>query len=471
MAPKGKSIYVASFSIIVNLLFCLCAFKLYVQGEWKLSWSRRAAEEAEHVAAIPCSGHGRAYSDGLILDGKEPVCECNSCYGGPDCSLFLTGCAANADGGDPYFLEPFWTKHASKSAVLVAGWHRMSYVFPDQSRISAELERHIREIHTIVGNAVTEGRYIVFGAGSTQLLNAAVNALSTSNNFNSSPSSVVASIPYYSLYQMQTEFFRSMDYMFQGDAALLQNTSDATKNVVEFVTSPNNPDGQLKKAIFEGPNAKAIYDRVYYWPHFTAIPAPADDDLMIFTISKLTGHAGTRFGWALVKDESVYQRMTQHILMSSLGISRDAQLRALKLLNVVLETGGREIFEFGYHTLKKRWENLTNILSLSNRFTLQKFEPKYCNFFKNIRDPSPAYAWVKCEREEDKDCYEVLKQEANVYGRPGAEFGAEDRYVRLTLLRNQDDFDLLLQRLNQLVLDEGKSKIIISSQVGGQYVT
>jgi histidinol-phosphate/aromatic aminotransferase/cobyric acid decarboxylase-like protein len=68
-------------------------------------------------------------------------------------------------------------------------------------------------------------------------------------------------------------------------------------NFIEFVTSPNNPDGQLRKAVLHGyPNAKAIYDHAYYWPHFSPIPTPADEDIMIFTISKLTGHAGARFG-------------------------------------------------------------------------------------------------------------------------------------------------------------------------------
>ncbi|KAH0976333.1 hypothetical protein GBA52_026052 [Prunus armeniaca] len=97
MAKLQSSYFVCfAFSIFVNLFFVL---KLYVGGEWELSWSRRAAEEAEHVAAISCSGHGRAYLDGLVLDGKEPVCESNSCYGGPECSEFLTACAANADKG------------------------------------------------------------------------------------------------------------------------------------------------------------------------------------------------------------------------------------------------------------------------------------------------------------------------------------------------------------------------------------
>lgn len=78
----------------------------------------------------------------------------------------------------------------------------------------------------------------------------------------------------------------------------MKNTSDINdgEEVIEFVTSPNNPDGKLKKAVLEGPNVKTIYDHAYYWPHFSAIPAPADEDLMIFTLSKLTGHAGSRFG-------------------------------------------------------------------------------------------------------------------------------------------------------------------------------
>lgn len=64
-----------------------------------------------------------------------------------------------------------------------------------------------------------------------------------------------------------------------------------------------------------------------------------------------------------------------------------------------------------------------------------------------------AYAWVKCEREEDKDCYAVL-QAGNITGRPAGLFFAGDRYVRLSLIRSQDDFDLLLLKLNQLVHEE-----------------
>uniref|UniRef100_A0A2N9IMS8 Alliinase C-terminal domain-containing protein n=1 Tax=Fagus sylvatica TaxID=28930 RepID=A0A2N9IMS8_FAGSY len=305
-----------------------------------------AAKEAETVASISCSGHGRAFLDGLVVNGK-PICECNACFAGPDCSDFLPECVVDADSGDPTFLEPFWEQHAASSAIVVAGWHRMSYEFNDGSLISEELKTHIRQVHALVGNAVTDGRFIIFGAGATQLLNAAVHALSPKGA--ASPAKVVASTPYYPVYKEQTEFLKSEDYEFSGDTLLwkmsgLDSSSHSqSQNIVEFVTSPNNPDGELKKAVVGGPFVKTIHDLAYYWPHFTAIPAPADEDLMIFTLSKLTGHAGSRFGWAIIKDEVVYQRMLTYMSLSTYGVSRETQLRVLKLLKVVIEGKGREM--------------------------------------------------------------------------------------------------------------------------------
>ena len=71
-----------------------------------------------------------------------------------------------------------------------------------------------------------------------------------------------------------------------------------------------------------------------------------------------------------------------------------------------------------------------------------------------------AYAWLKCERKYDKECYTVLK-EAGIIGREGSRFGGESSYVRLSLLKSQDDFDALLHRINKLVTKEDGSKSVI----------
>ncbi|KAI3810420.1 hypothetical protein L1987_20032 [Smallanthus sonchifolius] len=448
-------------SIAINILFSIY---LYLGGgdRWvaknpditygsPLTWTEKAAEEAEAVAAISCSGHGIAFLDGRISDG-QPVCECYDCYGGTDCSELSPGCAADADSGDPIFLEPFWMQNAAASAVVIPGWHRMSYRYADDTLMSTELETYIRKLHSIVGNAITEGRYMVFGVGSSQLLSAAVYALSSENS--SSPSNVVASIPFYPMYKSQTVLFNSENFQFEGDTNSWQSNNQTNNtDVIEFVTSPNNPDGELKKSVLGG---KTIYDHAYFWPHFTPIPGPSDHDLMIFTLSKLTGHAGTRFGWAIIKDKDVYEKFLNYIFTAYLGISKDTQLRVLKLLKVAIEQDGKPLFQFAYNKMRDRWDRLTSVLSKSTRFSTQNRHHLHCNFFNKTRLPSPAYVWVKCEREEDDDCGAVLEA-GNIISRSGRVFSAKDRYTRLSLIKSQDDFELLLKRLTELVSLEKNS--------------
>ncbi|PKI26474.1 hypothetical protein CRG98_048837, partial [Punica granatum] len=58
-----------------------------------------------------------------------------------------------------------------------------------------ELEDSIHRLHSLVGNVSTEGRHIIVGSGSTQLLQATLYALSANSP---QPVSVVCAAPYYS---------------------------------------------------------------------------------------------------------------------------------------------------------------------------------------------------------------------------------------------------------------------------------
>ncbi|KAL8237374.1 hypothetical protein R6Q59_018455 [Mikania micrantha] len=464
MNKTKKNCYGICFLISIAINILLSIYLYAGGGRWgaknlpeisfrpALTWSEKAAAEAEAVAAISCSGHGRAFLDGWISDQGQPVCECYDCYGGTDCSERSPGCAADADSGDPIFLEPFWMQNAAESSIVIPGWHRMSYRYEDNTMMSVELEKYIRKLHSIVGNAITEGRYMVFGIGSSQLLSAAVYALSSENS--SSPSNVLATIPFYPMYKAQPMLFNSENFQFKGDTNSWQSyNSTNNMDVIEFVTSPNNPDGELKKSVI---GRKTIYDHAYFWPHFTPITGPSDHDLMIFTLSKLTGHAGARFGWAIIKDKDVYEKVLNYIFLADLGISKDTQLRVLKLLKVAIEGDGKPLFEFAYNKMRERWEMLTFVFSRSTRFSIQKRHPLHCNFFNKTRQSSPAYAWVKCEREEDDDCSAVLEA-GKIISRRGSQFSADDRYTRLSLIKSQDDFELLLQRLRELVSLENDS--------------
>lgn len=140
--------------------------------------------------------------------------------------------------------------------------------------------------------------------------------------------------------------------------------------------------------MLEGSNK--IHDLAYYWPHYSPIVSPVDEDIAVFTLSKLTGHAGSRFGWALIKDKDVYERMVKYIDLNTYGVSRETQLRALKLLKHVVKGEGRDLFEFGYGTMKHRWELLSKTLEASKRFSVQHLSSQYCTFLDKHRTPSPG---------------------------------------------------------------------------------
>ncbi|KAM3337152.1 hypothetical protein P3S68_032852 [Capsicum galapagoense] len=122
-----------SVSVTVNFIFVLIICRRNTET---LNWTREAAIAAENVASTSCSGHGRAYLYGLVTKNRRPICECNACFAGLDCSVIIPNCAVDADSWNPMFLEPFWKQNAGSSSIMVAGWHRMGCEFEDGSFIS-----------------------------------------------------------------------------------------------------------------------------------------------------------------------------------------------------------------------------------------------------------------------------------------------------------------------------------------------
>lgn len=96
------------------------------------------------------------------------------------------------------------------------------------------------------------------------------------------------------------------------------------------------------------------------------------------------------YRWALIKDKDVYDKVSTYIKVADLGISKDSQLRALKLIKAVVGDDGKSFFEFGYNTMRDRWERLTLVFAKSSRFSIQQRNPLHCNFFHETRLPSPG---------------------------------------------------------------------------------
>ncbi|KAI3435182.1 Alliinase_C domain-containing protein [Psidium guajava] len=360
----------------------------------------------------------------------------------------------NLDAGDPTMYEAYWRGAGDRCSLVVSGSELMSYISNPGSTcwfLEPALEKSIRRIHGLVGNAAAEdGRHVVVGTGSTQLLQAALYALCPPGL--PKPTSVVCAAPYYSCYQEVTELLQSNLYKWEGDA----RNFDKDGPFVEIITSPNNPDGSIRKAVVNRPNGKLVHDLAYYWPHYTPITHQADYDIMLFTFSKCSGHAGSRIGWAIVKDREVAVKMTKFMEVTTIGVSKDSQLRAAKILGTICDdcqafsanTKSESFFDHAKRLMTKRWDKLHDIVKRSETFSLAKFPNDYCLFSAEFCETHPAFAWLKCN-DKVKDCESLLRGH-NILTRSGNRFGADPTYVRVSMLSREEVFNLFLERLSTI---------------------
>ncbi|XP_061360392.1 tryptophan aminotransferase-related protein 2 isoform X2 [Gastrolobium bilobum] len=359
----------------------------------------------------------------------------------------------NLDHGDPTMYERFWRQMGDKTTIIIPGWQSMSY-FSDLTSIcwflEPEFAKEVVRLHKLVGNAVTEGRHIVVGTGSSQLFLAALYALSPPDA--AEPINVISAVPYYSCYPQMTDYQKSGLYKWGGDA----ESFDKYAPYIELVTSPNNPDGFTRRSVVNRSQGLLVHDLAYYWPQYTPITSVSDHDITLFTVSKATGHAGTRIGWALVKDPEVAKKMTKFIEISTIGVSKDSQLRAAKVLKVVSDGCGRKnpqdkesFFHYSHDLMERRWKKLRGAVEGGNMFSVPKFSPSFCTFFSKETEPQPGFAWLKCDAEEIEDCAMFLSDH-KILTRSGKLFGASPKYVRISMLDTDETFVQLIDRLSAI---------------------
>ncbi|CAK9236903.1 unnamed protein product [Sphagnum troendelagicum] len=416
------------------------------------------------------------------------ACHCHPCFMGPRCAEFATNCILNLSIGDPTIFESYWLTLGSQATTVIPAWQGMSYFAHKHNAflfVDHHLELTIRELHTLVGNAVTQDRYILLGVGSTQLFQAAIYALAANLPENSTPTTsdpikIVSAVPFYSAYAEAVDYQKSAKYKWAGDATKFQQVAaaggggggrnhDRAASFIEVVTSPSNPEGSNCQAVLhhqeggaagggpqQGSSSSTIHDLAYYWPQYTPITAPADNPLMLFTFSKITGHAGTRLGWAIVEDKRIAMKMFEYIRVNTLGVSQDAQRRAFTLIRTIIDDIERiptrssdapprmPFFHYIQALLEERWRRIVSVLEGNSLFTLPVYDEAFCTFLGKAFRPNPAFLWLECTN--GQDCGELLLK-YGIATREGPSFGVSSAFVRLSLLDRDPLFDLLLQRL------------------------
>jgi hypothetical protein len=75
---------------------------------------------------------------------------------------------------------------------------------------------------------------------------------------------------FFQQYKMMADFYSSTLFHWWSDqpSTGIPNTT-STQHVIEYVTSPNNPDGTLREGVV--PSSLRVYDHAYLWPHFTPV--------------------------------------------------------------------------------------------------------------------------------------------------------------------------------------------------------
>ncbi len=99
--------------------------------------------------------------------------------------------------GTPTLFEDYWSSNLEASAAFIPGTFRLGY---SDGNLYA-LEQAVRKLHDTVGNVVTEGKQLILGAGSTQVIFGLLHAISLVNREDGfeGKTAVTSKPPYYNV--------------------------------------------------------------------------------------------------------------------------------------------------------------------------------------------------------------------------------------------------------------------------------
>lgn len=253
--------------------------------------------------------------------------------------------------GNASFLESYWKiyNHAyvGKDRRGIQSFDWMKY---EKEGGREGLKNEIIKLHKHVGNCDTSRKTLIIGNGATQLIMACIYAYKKMYHRVWPEFTVTAKAPYWFRFPQMCDL---MGVDFKEESGLVPSSE------LKIITYPSNPENK-KDAETEIENT--IYDLCYMWPQYTEVEK-MNKSVMIFSLAKCTGHAGSRIGWAFFKNKKIADLVHQYIEYDTGGVSVDAQERAtyiLKTQNKQYEEGyGHETcFEHSKYMLDARWTEL-----------------------------------------------------------------------------------------------------------------
>ena len=282
----------------------------------------------------------------------------------------------------------------------------------------------ILRLHTDVNNVKDPSTFqLIIGSGGVQMINAAAYAMH--KYFNQTLTNFSASVPHYNHFQLIAKHYDGMQWL-----------ESPCNECIEWITYPNNPDGMHQKPSFQINPAKQIYDTVYHWPSYTRDIQPLDHNIMIFSLSKLSGHASTRLGWAFVKNKEIAKLMESYIWLQTTHVSLESVLFGHHVLFTISRFKDN-YFDFIYSRLIDRWEKVNNLFRGSA-------------LIRNLSERGSPCLWLECLN-SSMACH--LQFEAfGIVSEKGSAFGSDDTFTRICIGMAEIDFNVLMKRFSMFLL-------------------
>jgi FtsP/CotA-like multicopper oxidase with cupredoxin domain len=422
-----------------------------------------AAPELKPASAAPppaptppkqCNGHGLVYAEEAGL-GEPLECECFQCYTGDQCQTVAADCLIGGPAEATMTME-WWQRHEAELRVNISATYHMGYLLTPRvlpsgivkgdsrfDKVSRLLNKAIRDLHTTVGNAKTDGYNVVLGAGGVQILDSLMWSFTQLKRNANRSMAVFARPPYYPHYRQAS----NLNPLTAFNASLEQRASD----VIEIVTVPNNPDSRASPPVFaDSPNI--VRDYVYDWPSTSPTGTNVTmrtDDVMVYSMAKLAGYSSSRIGWALVKDPELASMMSHYIFLQSTAAACESQLRATKVLRAIQGSlgGPDDYFTFFRTKLADRWHRLARVFDAQQGPADQRYS------LDCVR--SSIFAWIRCGSAINGTCTSTFAP-VGIYADNGADYGANASFVRVVIGYHDSTFELQLARFEALLLGNSK---------------
>lgn len=187
----------------------------------------------------------------------------------------------------------------------------------------------IAEIKKLIARLTNKDyKHVIITNGATNAICAALSAMS--------PSEIFINDRFFSLYPGIAAQFTKNVHFLNIKNSTLQNSD----NSVAIVDNPSNPRGEIISNIHSVPTNKlgVIWDAAYWSP--TYVPnlnsrSILPHDVMVGSISKLTGINGIRIGWFATDDDELYKKAAEYITLTLCGVSALSQDLAYSILKHV----------------------------------------------------------------------------------------------------------------------------------------